>query len=264
MSDSNTQAAVTVATLSFRKLDKSDIGKTVLLQAMKRTYEDNVHTGESWTDAVNFTVLGLRPATVDGRFETTEANRVDTFYRADVRIVKDVKVKPVKEPKVIKVGLDLCHDKTDTNPFGKVSIELAVERMTEWTATNRKRGAHDLDFRAIFLAAGQKIAPAMKDLRAYAAAAYAGQTETREAEAMVAKQVKVDAAAAKAKAQLEALVAKVEAAKVAGEAKAIETEATKQKLVAEAQARLDAVNAAETTKAAKLTRAERKAARKAA
>src|SRR6266404_2756626 len=107
-----------------RKIKASDKGATVLLQAMARTYaaDGTLHAAD-WLHESTFTVLGIRPTAIDGRWGADE--HTVTLVRTDVKVVKPVIVKQPKAPKVVKVGLDLCHDKSETNPFGKVTQAAA-------------------------------------------------------------------------------------------------------------------------------------------
>src|SRR6266404_1750030 len=216
-----------------RKIKASDKGATVLLQAMARTYaaDGTLHAAD-WLHESTFTVLGIRPTAIDGRWGADE--HTVTLVRTDVKVVKPVIVKQPKAPKVVKVGLDLCHDKSETNPFGKVTQAIAIERMSAWIAANAKRGASatDAEMVAIWLASGQKIAVAMRDLRTQAAANFAA--------ADAARVTKLAEAQAKAAKQLAALQAKVSAAVEAAKAKVKTVEAkaiTKAAVAKVAQAR---------------------------
>lgn len=206
-----------------RKIKATDKGATVLLQAIRRCYDA---TGAADGTAIKeeaFTVLGLRPTAIDGRWASDgDADHVVTLVRTDVKVVKPVKAVVVKEPKVVKVGLDLCHDKTETNPFGKVTQGVAVARMTAWIQANAKRGADPgTDLVAIWLASGQKIAVAMRDLRSQAAVSFAAADAAREQVAEAARVAKAKAAETRATEQLAALQAKVAAVAEAARAKAV-------------------------------------------
>src|SRR6266404_2482315 len=224
-----------------RKIKASDKGATVLLQAMARTYaaDGTLHAAD-WLHESTFTVLGIRPTAIDGRWGADE--HTVTLVRTDVKVVKPVIVKQPKAPKVVKVGLDLCHDKSETNPFGKVTQAIAIERMSAWIAANAKRGASatDAEMVAIWLASGQKIAVAMRDLRTQAAANFAAADAARDQAIEAARVTKLAEAQAQAAKQLAALQAKVSAAVEAAKAKVKTVEAkaiTKAAVAKVAQAR---------------------------
>jgi len=241
---------------STRKIKVTDKGTTVLLQAIRRCYTaDGAADGTALQDG-SFLVLALRPTAIDGRWigdpDHSDYGKVVTLVRTDVKVVKPAKAIVVKAPKVVKIGLDLCHDKTDTNPFGKVTQAIAVERMTAWIQANAKRGADaGTDLVAIWLASGQKIAVAMRDLRAQAAVSFAAADVAREQAAEAARVAKAKAASDKATSQLAALQARVDAAAEAARAKA--TAAAKAVVTKAAEAKVK--GARKAAKLAKLAKA---------